>query len=63
MQRKPSRRKMVKTSFTRSQMEQSNRLEDIRFSENPPSHGIDPREAWSAKMIFEENRTGFNHYT
>ena len=40
---------------------QSNCLEEIRFSENPPQYGIDPKEAKSAKMIFEENRTSLIH--
>ena len=64
MQRKSSRLpKKVKTENSRSQVEQTNCLEEIRFSENPPWYGINPNEEKSAKMIFEENRTGLNCWT
>ena len=37
--------KMVKTSYSRSQTEQYNCLDDARFSENARQHGINPKEA------------------
>ena len=37
--RRPSCRKMMNISYSRSQMEQSSCLEEIRFSEDPPRVG------------------------
>ena len=63
MRRRSSCRKMLKKSYSRSQMEQSSCLEDIRFSEDPPQFGITLHEAKSTTTFFKESRTGLNRQT
>ena len=48
---------------SRSQMEQSTCLEQIRLSENPPPSRMTLNETKSTTMICEENRTAPNHET
>ena len=45
-------------SYSRSQMEQSSCLEEIRSSEEPPPSRITLQEAKSITKIFKESRTG-----
>ena len=52
--------KMVNMSYSRSPTEESNCLEEIKFSENPPQYWIIQHEAKSMKMIFKERPTGLN---
>ena len=52
--------KMVTFSYSRSQMEQSSCLVDMRFSEDPSTRGI-LHEAKNTTTFFKESRTDFNH--
>ena len=45
--------KMVNISISRSRMERSSCLDEIRFSENPPCNVITPKEAKSSETTFE----------
>ena len=53
----------VNISFSRSQMEQSSCLGEIRFSEEPPQFRITLHEAKSTTTIFKESRRSVNHWT
>ena len=61
MQRKCERLWVVKISYSQSQMEQSNYMEEISFWEHPPWYGTGLNEEKSGK-IFLENQTGLHQH-